>query len=82
MRVTPPPAAVPRCMVANSRMVLSSPMMSWVSSPLNFKSWGISPSTANWKMRQRLPMLVKSRIIAWGPIWVWGPMATRPSMML
>jgi len=36
MRVTPPPLPVPRLMVANSRMVLRSPMTSSLRSPANF----------------------------------------------
>ena len=38
IRVTPPPPAVPRLIVTNSRKILWRPMMSRVRSPLYFKS--------------------------------------------
>ena len=39
-RVTPPPSAVPRFTVANSRTMLLSPISTQVSSPRNFRSCG------------------------------------------
>src|SRR5713226_1352963 len=52
-RVTPPPPLVPICRVANSRIWLSSPITSWVSSPAYFKSCGTAPTEAKWNTRFR-----------------------------
>jgi len=40
-RVTPPPLAVPRLMVTNSRMVLWLPISILVCSPPKLRSWGL-----------------------------------------
>ena len=50
MTVTPPPWAVPRFMVVNSRNTLRSPISSRVGSPLYLRSCGASPIEANWKI--------------------------------
>ena len=43
-------------------MVLPLPITNWETSPLNFKSCGISPITANEKMRVSAPIFVCPRI--------------------
>jgi hypothetical protein len=47
MRVIMPPPVVPGLSVANSRIVLPSPMISWLSSPRYLRSCGIAPTDAN-----------------------------------
>ncbi len=47
--VTPPPPAVPRLIVHDSRTVLPSPMTSSVSSPAYFLSCGTPPIALNEK---------------------------------
>src|ERR1700739_4429744 len=54
-RVLPPPPAVPREMVTDSRMVLSSPRVAPVGSPLYLRSWGATPTQAKEKKRLRAP---------------------------
>ena len=51
-----PPPAVPGLSVANSRMMLSSPITSVLGSPRYLRSCGTAPTLANWKMRLRAPM--------------------------
>ena len=54
-----PPPAVPGCSVQNSRMRLSSPMTSSLSSPRYFRSCGTAPTDANWKIWLRAPIVVR-----------------------
>ena len=55
---------VPLFKVQNSLTVVLSPIMRSVFSPLNFKSCGISPITALWKIRQFEPIFENSFIVA------------------
>src|SRR6266566_4138583 len=63
-------------MVTNSRMTLSSPISVAVGSPPYFRSCGISPTDANWKMRLPRPMRVRPAITTWLAIVVPGPTST------
>jgi len=81
IEVTPPSCTVPRFKVQHSRMVLLSPMTSWVGSPLYFLSCGISPIELNWKKRLPLPMLVWPSMTACGPTTVPAPISTCSPMM-
>src|SRR5580658_2485649 len=56
--VMPPPPSVPREMVTDSRMTVSSPMTQAVGSPLYLRSCGAMPTEAKGKMRTRSPILV------------------------
>src|SRR5665213_3400319 len=56
--VTPPPPAVPREIVTNSRIELPSPIATPVASPAYFKSCGAIPTQANEKIRLPLPIVV------------------------
>ncbi len=71
-----PLAAVPRLMVTFSRMVLLSPISAVVSSPRNFKSWGIAPITAPGKMVLPFPMREPYSILALGMIVLLSPITT------
>ena len=51
-----PLARVPRLMVAHSRMVTLSPISTRVTSPSNFRSWGMAPTTAPGKTVQFFPI--------------------------
>src|SRR5579864_9298286 len=68
MRVTAPPATVPRETVQNSRIVFSSPISSRTGSPWYLRSCGSKPMAVCGKMRLPLPMRV-------GP-WIWAPAPT------
>ncbi|MCC2634050.1 MAG: hypothetical protein K0S48_1936 [Ramlibacter sp.] len=82
---------VPTCSVANSRMVLRSPITSSVGSPWYFLSWLAAPMEENWKMRLSRPMVVRPSITTWpatvvpapiftcGPTSVYGPTVTLAS---
>src|SRR6266566_8912189 len=63
-------------MVTNSRMTLSSPISVAVGSPPYFRSCGISPTDANWKMRLPRPMRVRPAITTWLAIVVPPPTST------
>src|SRR5215469_5271648 len=56
--VIPPPPSVPREMVTDSRITVSSPMTQAVGSPLYLRSCGAMPTEAKGKMRTRSPILV------------------------
>src|SRR5262245_47651104 len=77
--VLPPAWAVPRLIVTDSRIVLSSPITASVRSPLYFKSCGIAPITANGKIVLRAPIVVQPSTTTWlrsfepGPILTCGP---------
>src|SRR5579864_1663351 len=66
IRVTPPPPAVPRLTVQNSRNRLPSPMMSSVCSPPNFRSWGSPPTEQNESKTFLRPMRAGPRTMACG----------------
>ena len=56
--VTPPPPDVPVFIVTLSRIWLRFPITSLVNSPVNFKSWGISPTVAYGKTVVPSPTIV------------------------
>ena len=92
MLVTPPPPAVPRWMVTNSRMTLRSPITRRVGSPPNFRSCGTRPIEAIGKISLPSPISVtpsmthdapirQSRpIVTCSPMVTYGPM-TVPAPM-
>ena len=67
MRVSPPPAAVPRLAVENSRKTLSVPISMRVGSPWYFLSCGSSPITAWGKKRVRAPTVIGPERTTWAP---------------
>ena len=75
-----PLAAVPRLTVTFSRMILLSPISAVLSSPLNFKSWGIAPITAPGKMVFPLPMRAPYRMLTFAIILLLSPITTFLSM--
>src|SRR3990167_8017394 len=68
--------SVPQLIVTYSRMVLSSPITSPLGCPLYFKSWGMAPTIAPAKIRQRAPTVVCPSRTACGPTVVPRPMRT------
>jgi len=76
-----PNSEVPRLSVQNSRTVVRSPISKRVVSPLNFKSWGISETTTDWKILQSLPIRAPDFITAEDLISVPSPMTTSSSIM-
>src|SRR6185369_17218702 len=77
MRVSMPPPSVPGSRVQNSRMRLSSPITSSLSSPWYLRSCGTAPIEANWKIWLRAPMVVRPSMTTWGPTTVPAPICTR-----
>src|SRR4029453_11347750 len=83
---------VPMCSVANSRMVLRSPITSSQGSPWYFLSWLAAPTEQNWKIRLSRPMVVwpsltqcgptavPAPIFTLGPMTVYGPTVTEPQI--
>ena len=74
--VAPPPPAVPRCTVTNSRNTLRLPIDSVVFSPLNFRSCGIRPIEANGNTSVPSPIVVQPSITAFAPTLHSGPSVT------
>jgi hypothetical protein len=74
--VVPRSCAVPAWIETYSRTTLSSPIVVAVGSPPYFRSCGISPTDANWKIRLRAPIVVRPVITACGPIRVPAPIVT------
>jgi hypothetical protein len=64
MRVTIAPPSVPRWMVVNSRMRLSSPISRREGSPRYLRSCGAAPTEANWKIWLRAPIVVRPSMTA------------------
>jgi hypothetical protein len=62
MTVLLPPPAVPGLIVTYSRIWFRSPMISTLSSPAYFKSWGMLPITAPVKSWQSEPIVVRPSI--------------------
>jgi len=62
-------------------MVVLSPIMAKVSSPLNFKSCGMAAITAPGKIVQFFPIRAPSKIVTLGPIRVPSPISTFLSMV-
>jgi hypothetical protein len=75
-RVQPPPLTVPRLIVTNSRIVLRSPISSWVGSFLYERSWGGPPRLACPTTRLSWPRRVAPSSTTCGPIRVRSPITT------
>jgi len=76
-----PDSAVPRFNVQNSRTMVLSPISKRVLSPSNFKSWGISAITVDWKILQSIPIRAPDFITAEDLISVLSPITTSSSIM-
>ena len=68
MLVSPPPPAVPRWMVTNSRITFRSPIVTRVGSPPNFRSCGTSPIEVIGKIWLPSPISVTPSITHDAPI--------------
>ena len=75
-----PKADVPRLTVTFSRIIVLSPMEVSVFSPVNFRSWGISPMLQLLKIWLFLPILVPLQIVVKLPIIVLSPIETSSSI--
>src|SRR5688572_30504583 len=69
-------SCVPRLTVTHSRMVVLSPMMTVVFSPMYFRSCGMAPMTAPGNMRQPLPIRDPLKMVTLGMICVLSPIST------